>query len=307
VLRNKVRAALAGADSFTEFAKRLSLDGVLLRPRMSVQDPDEVTGYAVALRPKGADAAADIEPLWFGGGKLAPDLTFPQLQARWGQETGPASPRRTDGGATTTTAGLNLSAEERAQLWLAAHRSIHEADEQIRAACTGDPRAMAGAEAAAAAVSDVLASVSRLTERTGTGPLRQAADAYDRAARGLRRSLPVPTAQARRTRRSAGGLVGMQFVRQSDTRQLLELLDQLGRLSVTLAGLREQQGRAAQAAAARRAAELLAGEQVRRTAVIFTGAGRDRAPAAESSLWPSLPGFQPWQPPRAAPSRGPSR
>ena len=57
VLRGKVRAALAGASSFEQFGDRLSREGVLVRPRMSVEDPDEVTGYAVALRPHGADAA----------------------------------------------------------------------------------------------------------------------------------------------------------------------------------------------------------------------------------------------------------
>jgi hypothetical protein len=57
----------------------------------------------------------------------------------------------------------------------------------------------------------------------------------------------------------------MRFVRTADTRQLLQTLDQLSRLSLTLAGLREQQGRTAQATAARRAAELLSAEQTRRS------------------------------------------
>lgn len=73
-------SALAGANSFTEFSERLSRDGVLVRPRMSTLDPEEITGYSVALRATGVDAAG-VEPVRFGGGKLAPDLTFPQLQA----------------------------------------------------------------------------------------------------------------------------------------------------------------------------------------------------------------------------------
>jgi len=308
VLRGKVRAALAGANSFAEFAERLSRDGVLVRLRMSVQDPDEVTGYAVALRARGVVAAEGVEPIWFGGGKLAPDLTFPQLRARWRHETGPAAPRPTDAGAAP---GLDLCPEERSRLWLAAQRAIFEADEQLRAACSGDPRAMAGAQAAATAASEVLASLGRLTDRTGTGPLREAADAYDRAARGLRRQLPTPTTQARRSRLAAGGMLGMQFVRKADTRQLLELLDRLGRLSVTLAGLREQQGRAAQAAAARRAADVLAGERVRRAvAASFVGVGRGRVPAHETGLGTERfvpPVAQPWQVPPVTPARGPSR
>ena len=96
------------------------------------------------------------------------------------------------------------------------------------------------------AASEVLAAVGRLTERSGAGPLHRAADAYDRAARRLRRRPPIPTGTARRTRRAAGGLRGVEFVRRADTRQLLQTLDQLSRLSLTLAGLREQQGRTAQ-------------------------------------------------------------
>ena len=83
MLRGKVWSALAGATSFEQFTDRLRRDGVLVRPRMSTLDPEVVTGYAVALPPTGADAAEGLEPVWFGGGKLAPDLTFPQLQARW--------------------------------------------------------------------------------------------------------------------------------------------------------------------------------------------------------------------------------
>jgi hypothetical protein len=269
VLRGKVRAALAGANSFEEFSERLRRDGVLVRPRMSTLNPAQVTGYAVALLARGPDAAEGIEPVWFGGGKLAPDLTFPQLQARWCDE--PADPTGPTDLGHAATAGrpvrgdLDLDPAERQALWEAAGQALGRAEEQLRAAAGGDPAARAMAEAAAVAASEVLSAVGRLTERSGAGPFHQAAVAYDRGARGLRRRPPVPTGSARRTRRAAGGLRGMQFVRGADTRQLLQLVDQLRRLSLTLAALREQQGRAAQAAAARRAAELLSAEQRRRT------------------------------------------
>ena len=263
VLRGKARAALAGASSFTGFSERLSRDGVLVRLRMSTLDPDQVTGYAVALRPTGADAAEATEPVWFGGGKLAPDLTLPQLRARWCTE--PADPRHAGSAGGTVRDGLKLAPAERQALWDAAGQAIGRADEQLRAAASGDPAARTVAEAAAVAASEVLAAVGRLTERSGAGPLHRAAQAYDRAARGLRRHPPIPTGPARRTRRAAGGLRGMQFVRRADTRQLLQLVDQLSRLSLTLDALREQQGRSAQAAAARRAAKLLTAEQTRRS------------------------------------------
>ena len=311
VLRGKVRAALAGATSFQEFSDRLTRDGVLVRPRMSTQDPEEVTGYAVALRPTLRDAAAGIEPVWSGGGKLAPDLTFPQLRARWCHASaGPRADGReaesvAGSAGDTVRAGLELAPAERAALWAAASQAIGRAEEQLRAAAGGDPAARAVAEAAAVATSEVLAAVGRLTERSGAGPLHQAAAAYDRAARGLRRHLPIPTGPARRTRRAAGGLRGMEFVRPADTRQLLQTLEQLARLSLTLAGLREQQGRTAQAAAARRAAELLTAAQTRRTSAAYTAvsgltatpatarttvSSPPRWPAPEPSIsWPSRP------------------
>jgi len=184
VLRGKVRAALAGASSFTEFSERLGWDGVLVRPRMSVLDPDEVTGYAVALRASGADAAEGVEPVWFGGGKLAPDLTLPQLKARWCREGTDA--RQAAPTTRARTRGLELDPSERQALWDAAGQAIGRPDEQLRAAAGGDPASRAMAEAAAVAASEILAAVGCLTERSGAGPLRQAADAYDRAARGQR-------------------------------------------------------------------------------------------------------------------------
>ena len=318
VLRGKVRAALAGATSFEEFSDRLSRDGVLVRPRMSTLDPEEVTGYAVALRRTGSDAAAGIEPVWFGGGKLAPDLTFPQLRARWCHAS--AGPRA-DGGAAasagdTVRAGLQLAPAERAALWEAASEAIGRAEEQLRAATSGDPAAWAVAEAAAVAASEVLAGVGRLTERSGAGPLHRAAAAYDRAARGLRRHPPIPTGPARKTRRAAAGLRGMEFVRGADTRQLLQILEQLSRLSLTLVGLREQQGHTAQAAAARRAAELLTADRTRRTSAAYaavrglvatpatartTVSSPPRWPAPEPSI--SWPGRVTGYPPAARPGR----
>ena len=62
---------------------------MLVRPRMSTLDPDEVTGYSVALR---ASLEHGLGPVWFGGGKLAPDLTFPQLRARWCRDVGSSGP-----------------------------------------------------------------------------------------------------------------------------------------------------------------------------------------------------------------------
>jgi len=83
VLRARVRAALAGAQDWEQFTGRLRLSGVQLRERYSSRNPGELTGYAVRLMPSGTGGTAGQEAVWFGGGKLAPDLSLPQLRARW--------------------------------------------------------------------------------------------------------------------------------------------------------------------------------------------------------------------------------
>jgi hypothetical protein len=79
-LRREVCAAAAGAGSEREFFARLGEAGVLIRTRYSAIDPGAVTGYAVGLP---EHTARDGGTIWYGGGKLAADLTLPTLRARW--------------------------------------------------------------------------------------------------------------------------------------------------------------------------------------------------------------------------------
>jgi hypothetical protein len=79
-LRRLVQEAAATAGSEQDFFTRLRNAGALIRERASTTDPGQITGYAVALPGHRAKLA---EPVWFGGGKLAPDLTLPRLRRRW--------------------------------------------------------------------------------------------------------------------------------------------------------------------------------------------------------------------------------
>ena len=79
-LRREVSVAAAGAGSEQEFFARLAEAGVAVRKRYSVTSPGQVTGYAVGL-PR--HTAKDGGIVWFGGGKLAADLTLPKLRRRW--------------------------------------------------------------------------------------------------------------------------------------------------------------------------------------------------------------------------------
>ena len=79
-LRREVCTAAAGAGTEREFFTRLRQAGVLVRLRHSATSPGQVTGYAVGLA---RHTARDGGVIWYGGGKLAADLTLPKLRARW--------------------------------------------------------------------------------------------------------------------------------------------------------------------------------------------------------------------------------
>ena len=80
-LRREVCTAAAGARTEQEFFASLGRAGVLVRRRYSTLTPGEVTGYAVGMP---GHTGKDGQVVWYGGGKLAADLTLPKLRARWG-------------------------------------------------------------------------------------------------------------------------------------------------------------------------------------------------------------------------------
>ncbi len=159
-LRRAVNTAAAGASSEQEFSASLDGAGVLVRKRLSTRNSAEITGYAVALP---GDAADGGGPVWFGGGKLAADLTLPKLRRRWD----PA--RRAPTGRFT--------APERDAIWEQAAQAASSAAAQIRSPAASSPAAAADAAWAAA---DILHAAAAAV---GSRVLRQAADSYDRAAR----------------------------------------------------------------------------------------------------------------------------
>jgi hypothetical protein len=260
-LRRAVAAAAAGSRSPEEFVEALRRGGVQVHLRYSTAQLDQVTGYSVSL---GGHTDGRGNPIRFGGGKLAPDLSWPKLHARWtpapagstgstrtrgDRNTGPSADRGPAGGAT---AGGGFGDGERDRLWEQAQRLVDEAAERIRAHAGGDPDAAADA---AWAASDAMRSVAWAAEGAAGGPLSEAAEAFARAGRHTYRRIPKPTDtghQLRTVARLAAALsAGHPAGRQ------LALLAALAALARTVAQLRAAQQRAHQAAAARRAAEQL--------------------------------------------------
>ena len=77
-LERTVRACAVAAESEAQFVRQMRRANLLVHPRFAAGTDSVVTGYSVAERPpKG------MRPLWFGGGKLAQDLTLPSLRTRW--------------------------------------------------------------------------------------------------------------------------------------------------------------------------------------------------------------------------------
>jgi hypothetical protein len=77
-LYRTVRTIASAARTEEEFFAAIEARGLMVRLRHSTVRPEEVTGYAVAL-----DHGPGQRTVWFGGGKLAPDLTLPKLRAKW--------------------------------------------------------------------------------------------------------------------------------------------------------------------------------------------------------------------------------
>ena len=77
-LARMVRGASVASETEAEFVRQLRGSGIFVRPRFETGGTEAVIGYSVAMRPRAGDA-----PIWFGGGKLAKDLTLPSLRQFW--------------------------------------------------------------------------------------------------------------------------------------------------------------------------------------------------------------------------------
>jgi hypothetical protein len=236
VLRARIADAAGQAHGEAEFFAQLRRSGVLVRLRFGETDPGQVTGYAVTLA---GHTGSDGALRWYGGGRLAADLTLPQLRHRWARQ------RQVRGRSGT----FRFTGPERDLLYRHAGRQAAMAAEQIRRSAGNDPDAAADAAWAAAAAFDVTADALH------DPALRDAADAYGRASRPRYGRIPRRTADGDR-QRAVTRLLALAGDLSGDSTVLAgALLANLVGLAVAVAELRQAQRHAAQAAAARKAAE----------------------------------------------------
>jgi hypothetical protein len=276
-LRRHVTTAAAGAGSEAEFFARMDSAGVLIRRRFSTRTPDQVTGYAVALP---GDTAKDGGPVWYSGGKLAADLTWPKLRHRWTQP-----PRTTPGGGP-------LTAGEQKAIWEHAAQVAADATARIRALAGTNPAAAADA---AWAASDTLHMAAAAL---GSPALRRAADIYDRAARAPYGRIPPPSPAGNQLRHAARLIGTVAYLTRDPALMPLVLITRLAALVEAVAELRHAQQHAAQAAAARTAAQQL--RAAAGPAAATSSAGHPRARTAVQLADQSFP-----QPFRLVPRKPP--
>jgi hypothetical protein len=259
-LRRHVSTAAAAAASAEDFFARLDQAGVQVRLRYSTRNPGQVTGYSVSLP---GDTTKTGEPVWYGGGKLAADLSWPKLSRRW------VGPNRTSS---------PLSAEERDALWEYASRTADDAAGRIRFYSHTDPGAAADAAYAASDAMHAAAAV------LGSPELRKAADGFARAARQPHGRIPAPTPAGNQLRHAARLIAAYGWIAQDRSLTPVVLIIKLAALAEAVAELRDTQQHAAQASAA-----LTASRQLRAAAVLVRPAppAARRTPAAARPASPS--------------------
>jgi len=233
-LRRTVSVAAASSTTAEEFFARLEAAGITVRPRYSTNNPGQVTGYAVALD---GDVTKDGKPVWYSGGKLAADLTWPKLALRW-------HPAR-------QVKDIKLTDAERAALFEHAAKAAENATANIRAIGATSPGAAADAAQAAADTLHVAAAMLH------SRPLRAAADAYERAAREPFGRIPRPTKAGNHLRQAARIMAAYAHLSGDRTNEWAIVIVRIAALAEAVAELRDAQDRAAQARAALTAAQQL--------------------------------------------------
>jgi hypothetical protein len=175
-LERTVRAVAAQSGGEGEFVEGLRSAGLRVLPRFEKGGQSKVTGYAVAVPP-----ARGGQPVWFGGGKLAKDLSLPRLRmahrAEWGSEAvevglrawrGERARRRQGPGAAVT--------DERLVGYAAEYEALRE---QLQTVPAGD---MATYGLVAHQLAGVLSAWSLAAEGSRPGPLAAAAREIGRSA-----------------------------------------------------------------------------------------------------------------------------
>jgi len=260
-LERAVRAAATAASTEAQWLDRLGELGVAVEPRWA-RGGDRVVGYRVALVDPAREPGGS-KAVWFGGGKLAHDLTLPALRAGWTRAGDPATAWRRAPTAAPVPAEAGLGSTP-------APISIRPAPEQVSRDFTAATTTLRGAVMTARLLGGDGAEVARAARDTGglLAALAEHAPPADRrrlaaASAHFARAGQVEHGQARGARSPlspgfAKVAVTVLTAASGGTASTVVLLAQVARLTRTVAELHAVQSRVAAARDTARAAELLA-------------------------------------------------
>ncbi|TNM67587.1 hypothetical protein FHN55_09005 [Streptomyces sp. NP160] len=131
-LRRQVRQAALSVTDLRSFVEALESAQVQVRLRYSELDPTLVTGYSVADISHRTTAG---ELVWYGGGKLAPQLSLPKLQRIW--TNGAATRTRRTALGTGATQRPRTPKKQQRVLRAAASIVAHVEDGNVGSAIAG--------------------------------------------------------------------------------------------------------------------------------------------------------------------------
>jgi len=218
-LARLVREASVVSETEAEFVRRLRGSGVLVRPRFETGGNEAVVGYSVAVRPGVGDT-----PIWFGGGKLAKDLTLPNLRQFW--ELSPSDRRAAVAEWTVTRSVAGREAIKGVPGdWQRVVNMVSCAAEQLATVSVSDLAAWRGAARETAAVFAVL---SRRIEGDAPGLLAATADVLARSAQSRPGEQMASRTPGRGLRGVAAVVAQSELSNESPVAWVM-LLDQLGR------------------------------------------------------------------------------
>ncbi|MFD8562969.1 relaxase/mobilization nuclease domain-containing protein [Streptosporangium canum] len=202
--------ALVSGDE-AEFVRRARRSGLSLKARYST-DRQAVVGYSIALRdrktdaPDGADRGSGAaKQVWFGGGRLAADLSLPRLREHWPAPTAQSSAKAlAQWSRDADVAGPRETPEQVVYdkaVWRQAIAQVEAVTARLGQSPAQDAALWSSAARHAAAL---MAGLSARLEGESPGPITATADLLARAAQ-------TPTHSDRRLVRR-GGLADLRGV-----------------------------------------------------------------------------------------------
>ena len=195
------------------------------------------------------------EPIWFGGGKLARDLTLPSIRNSWEQTAEDRKDAVLEWSATKPYFLGRESVLGDPEDWLRAVASVERSVERLLAVPASDLATWRGAAREAAGI---FAAWSRRIEGDSPGPMAAAADLLARSAQG-RPGEPLPNRAAVRDFRGVAAIVAQSELNNDSPMAWAMLISQLGQTLRAIGDAHAARGEAqmAEALGARSADELL--------------------------------------------------